>query len=79
MGWLPSTHGGGVRSSSSNFLTPTVLERPNLHLLTDVHVTRLIFENESENAEPVVKGVEFVIRDAEGLRLASLNLERVIH
>ncbi|KAF9506431.1 GMC oxidoreductase [Hydnum rufescens UP504] len=57
VGWLPGSNGGGIRSSSTNYLTAEVIERPNLHILTGAHVTRILFKNDGD--EPVAIGVEF--------------------
>ncbi|KAF9517673.1 GMC oxidoreductase [Hydnum rufescens UP504] len=57
IGWLPGSNGGGTRSTSTDYLTPEVIQRPNLHILTGAHVTKVLFKNEGD--EPVAVGVEF--------------------
>ena len=54
-GWLFGTTGKGGRSSSNAYFSAAG-DRPNLHVLRNVHVTRLLF---SEGPELTVTGVEF--------------------
>lgn len=43
VGWLQSTIGGGMRSSSAtSYLAPHFLERPNLDVLVNTRVTRIL-------------------------------------
>jgi choline dehydrogenase-like flavoprotein len=57
VGWVPGSNGGGIRSASTDYLTAEVIQRPNLHILTGAHVTKILFKNEGD--EPVAIGVEF--------------------
>ncbi|KAF8318213.1 alcohol oxidase [Clavulina sp. PMI_390] len=43
LGYLPSSVGGGVRSSSYNYLSNSVQARPNLDIVWTTHVTKLNF------------------------------------
>lgn len=55
IGWLPTSTGGGVRSSSMNYLTEDILNaRPNVDLLLNTRVTSLTFTN---SRVPTVSGV----------------------
>ncbi|KAF9517671.1 GMC oxidoreductase [Hydnum rufescens UP504] len=77
VGWLPGSNGGGVRSSSTDYLTAEVVKRPNLHILTGAHVTKVLFNNEGD--EPVATGVEFVESlncEESQLRLLSTDLSK---
>ncbi|KAJ7635273.1 alcohol oxidase [Roridomyces roridus] len=43
LGWLQSTIGGGKRSSSArSYLAPEFIQRPNLHVLLNAQVSRLV-------------------------------------
>ncbi|KAG6854277.1 hypothetical protein C0991_008522 [Blastosporella zonata] len=58
-GWTQSTIKGGKRSSSAtSYLAPKFAERPNLHVLTNTRVTRVI-QTGTHNGCRVFKGVEF--------------------
>ncbi|KAI0066577.1 aryl-alcohol oxidase-like protein [Artomyces pyxidatus] len=76
VGWLPSTHGGGVRSSSNTYLK-LAEGRANLDLVTGAQVTKLIFAPDSEDKEPAVVGVEFA-SDAESPRFEVKASKEVI-
>lgn len=54
VGWLPASIGGGVRSTSMNYLTSTVLARSNLDMLINTRVTTLTY---SSSTAPTVNGV----------------------
>ncbi|KAI0052734.1 GMC oxidoreductase [Auriscalpium vulgare] len=58
LGWLPATHGGGVRSSSNNYLKTTD-GRKNIDILTGAYATKLLFAPAAEGSDPAVVGVEF--------------------
>lgn len=59
-GYVPATSGGGVRSSSSRYMTAAYLARPNLDLLLNTHVLSLTYApSPSSNANPIVNGVTF--------------------
>ncbi|KAF8304370.1 aryl-alcohol oxidase-like protein [Clavulina sp. PMI_390] len=47
LGWLPSSTGGGVRSSSYNYLSAAVQARPNLDIVWDTRVVKLTFKTGS--------------------------------
>ncbi|KAF8318210.1 aryl-alcohol-oxidase from pleurotus Eryingii [Clavulina sp. PMI_390] len=47
LGWLPGSTGGGVRSSSYNYLSDAVQARSNLDILWDTHVVKLTFKSGS--------------------------------
>ncbi|KAJ7054158.1 pyranose dehydrogenase [Mycena amicta] len=61
LGWLQSTVGGGLRSSSaSSYLADTFTQRANLDVLVHAQVTRLIgADSKATNGKPTFSGVEF--------------------
>jgi len=59
VGWLPGSNGAGTRSTSTDYLTPEVTQRSNLHILTGAHVTKILFKHGHGIHEPVATGVEF--------------------
>ncbi|KZT38918.1 alcohol oxidase [Sistotremastrum suecicum HHB10207 ss-3] len=57
--WLQATINGSVRSSSATaYLAPQFLARPNLDILIEQQVTKIIF-TQSGKAEPHASGIEF--------------------
>ncbi|KAJ7856682.1 aryl-alcohol oxidase-like protein [Mycena olivaceomarginata] len=65
IGWLQSTIGHGVRSSSATaYLAPEFVRRGNLHVLLHARVTRLVGGRRADNGELMFGGVEFM-RDGE--------------
>ncbi|GLB38730.1 putative aryl-alcohol oxidase [Lyophyllum shimeji] len=59
IGWTPFTIDGGVRSSSAtSYLAPQFAKRPNLHVLINARVTRVV-QTGTSHGIPVFKGVEF--------------------
>ncbi|KAG6919213.1 hypothetical protein DXG01_008005 [Tephrocybe rancida] len=59
IGWTQSTIKGGERSSSAtSYLAQKFAERPNLHVLTNARVTRVL-QTDTVNGVPVFRGVEF--------------------
>jgi hypothetical protein len=64
-GWLQSTIGHGVRSSSATaYLAPEFVRRGNLHVLLHARATRLVRGRRADNGELMFGGVEFM-RDGE--------------
>ncbi|SJL14163.1 uncharacterized protein ARMOST_17618 [Armillaria ostoyae] len=63
IGWHQKTIGNGTRSSSeASYLGPEYIDRANLYVLVDSHVTRILVENGStvdQNSEPYFDSVEF--------------------
>lgn len=56
----------GVRvSTESAYLTPSVLARPNLKVVTEARVTHILFDSSPEE-EPRAIGVKFSAFDARG-------------
>ncbi|KAI6123544.1 hypothetical protein EDD16DRAFT_1701633 [Pisolithus croceorrhizus] len=50
----------GVRvSTEAAYLTPTVLARPNLKVVTEARVTKVLFDTSTRNGIPRATGVEF--------------------
>ncbi|KAJ6594851.1 pyranose dehydrogenase [Mycena capillaripes] len=59
VGWTQSTIGGGERSTSATgYLTPKVMKRPNLHLLLNAQVSKLVNPSR-KNGIPSFGGVQF--------------------
>ncbi|KAJ7201522.1 aryl-alcohol-oxidase from pleurotus Eryingii [Mycena rebaudengoi] len=59
LGWIQSTINGGQRSSAAtSYLGPSFMSRPNLHVLINSHVTRLI-KTGVDHGKPAFRGVEF--------------------
>jgi hypothetical protein len=64
-GWLQSTIGHGVRSSSATaYLAPEFVRRGNLHVLLHARATRLVGGRRADHGELMFGGVEFM-RDGE--------------
>lgn len=58
-GWTPLTVGNGTRSSSqTSYLGPKYIRRPNLHVLTDARVTRIL-DTKRISQSPSFDAVEF--------------------
>ncbi|KAJ6617584.1 pyranose dehydrogenase [Mycena sp. CBHHK59/15] len=58
VGWLQETIGGGERSSAAtSYLSPKFQQRPNLHILLNAQVSRLL--GNTANGGAVFHGVEF--------------------
>ncbi|KAM7220113.1 hypothetical protein V8F06_004441 [Rhypophila decipiens] len=51
--------------AASAYLTPEVLERPNLVVMTDTLVSKVMFDTTSKDPEPVAIGVEVVTKDGQ--------------
>lgn len=56
VGWLQSSIGSGARSSSATAYLTQALERPNIDVIIETQVTRLIQTDHSN--PPVFRGVE---------------------
>ncbi|KAK0460465.1 aryl-alcohol-oxidase from pleurotus Eryingii [Desarmillaria tabescens] len=61
IGWIQYTIGNGTRSSSqTSYLGPMYIGRPNLHILTNAYVTRILQSNtQNTKGEPTFDAVEF--------------------
>ncbi|KAI0045450.1 GMC oxidoreductase [Auriscalpium vulgare] len=57
IGWVQSTSGNGVRSSSATAYLHPILDRPNLDLLVDTQATRVL-QTGSRHGIPILRGVE---------------------
>ncbi|KAF8888875.1 alcohol oxidase [Infundibulicybe gibba] len=59
LGWIQLTIGGGMRSSSSSaYLAPSFLARPNLHVVVGAEVSRVI-KTGMKNGLPTFNSVQF--------------------
>ncbi|KAK7055884.1 mitochondrial choline dehydrogenase [Favolaschia claudopus] len=59
LGWLQSTIKGGQRSSAAtSYLGPSFMSRPNLHVLVNSRVTRLI-QTGTDKGKPAFRSAEF--------------------
>ncbi|KAJ7653271.1 aryl-alcohol oxidase [Mycena polygramma] len=59
LGWLQSTIGGGMRSSSAtSYLAPQFIGRENLHVLLHAQVSRLV-NAQNTTGKPSFSGVQF--------------------
>ncbi|KAK0196139.1 pyranose dehydrogenase [Armillaria mellea] len=65
IGWHQKTVGNGTRSSSeTSYLGPEYIDRENLHVLVNSHVTRILITNESNvDKKPYFNSVEFTQDD----------------
>ncbi|KAG7445389.1 aryl-alcohol oxidase-like protein [Guyanagaster necrorhizus] len=73
VGWAPYTIGNGTRSSSqTSYLGTKFIGRPNLHVLTSVHVTRILQSNITSDSGPTFDAVEFT-QDAGGDKIFELK------
>ncbi|KAF8888805.1 alcohol oxidase [Infundibulicybe gibba] len=71
LGWFQMTAGGGKRSSSStSYLGPSFLSRPNLHVVVGAEVSRVI-KTGMKGGLPVFNTVEFRSGKGPLLRLAA--------
>ncbi|KAK0462726.1 aryl-alcohol oxidase precursor, partial [Armillaria novae-zelandiae] len=81
IGWSPYTVGNGTRSSSqTSYLGPSYIGRPNLHVLTHTHVTRILqSKTNSTNGALTFNAVEFTQDAGATLHtLAPVNLKEII-
>ncbi|KAJ3817824.1 hypothetical protein F5880DRAFT_1705903 [Lentinula raphanica] len=69
LGWLQATIDGGNRSSAAtSYLGPEYINRPNLHVLINTRVTRILQDNSStSNSSPRLATVDFA-QDPDGPR-----------
>ncbi|KAJ6524226.1 aryl-alcohol oxidase precursor [Mycena vulgaris] len=59
VGWVQSTINGGQRSSAAtSYLGPAFMSRPNLHVLVNARVTRIIHTG-TDGGKPAFRAVEF--------------------
>ncbi|TBU39603.1 FAD/NAD(P)-binding domain-containing protein [Dichomitus squalens] len=58
IGWMQGTYGNGMRSSASTAYIEPVLSRPNLDVLVETTVTKLIQTGEASGT-PLFRGVQF--------------------
>ncbi|KAJ7026999.1 alcohol oxidase [Mycena alexandri] len=78
VGWLQFTIGGGERSSAAtSYLTPQVQQRPNLHILLDARVVRLV-ANTTDDGQVAFHRVEFSHNQSPSLSIATANKEIVL-
>ncbi|KAJ7510648.1 aryl-alcohol oxidase [Mycena galericulata] len=64
VGWLQSTIDGGQRSSAAtSYLGPAFVSRPNLHVLVNARVTRII-QTGVDQGNPAFRAVEFTQTEA---------------
>ncbi|KAF9458550.1 aryl-alcohol-oxidase from pleurotus Eryingii [Collybia nuda] len=78
IGWIQTTINGSRRSSSAtSYLGPNFINRPNLHVLLNARVTRLLSENGGPNTGASFKTVEFV-QNLNGSRLRVTASKEVI-
>ncbi|KAF5371725.1 hypothetical protein D9758_003500 [Tetrapyrgos nigripes] len=78
--WMQSTILNGERSSAATaYLAPnTVQQRPNLHILVNATVTRILPTNASNEEQLAFDGVEFTQDDGETLQTVKGNKEIVL-
>ncbi|KAK0222756.1 pyranose dehydrogenase [Armillaria nabsnona] len=78
IGWHQKTVGNGTRSSSETaYLGPEYINRENLHVLVDSHVTRILVANNSNvDKQPYFDSVEFT-QDA-GKTIHTLSVRKEI-
>lgn len=77
VGYMPSTIGGGKRSSSATAHLDPALGRKNLTVLTGWQVTKLVSSG-NNGGKVVVKGVEVGRKDEPGSVTLILTLHRLI-
>ncbi|KIK16085.1 GMC oxidoreductase [Pisolithus microcarpus 441] len=71
----------GVRvSTEAAYLTPTVLARPNLKVVTEARVTKIIFDTSTQHRNPRAIGVEFssFVQKGSGKRFRAMARNEVI-
>ncbi|KAJ7242977.1 aryl-alcohol oxidase [Mycena rebaudengoi] len=77
VGWIQTTIGGGERSSSAvSYLAPAFIQRPNLHVLLNAQVSRILAEN-SSGRDIHFSQVEFS-QNAKALFIVAASKEIVI-
>ncbi|KAK0479237.1 aryl-alcohol oxidase precursor [Armillaria novae-zelandiae] len=81
IGWAPYTVGNGTRSSSeTSYLAATFIGRPNLHVLTNAYVTRILQSvTQDTNVPPTFDAVEFTQDAGATLHtLAPIGIKEII-
>ncbi|KAJ7139037.1 pyranose dehydrogenase [Mycena epipterygia] len=77
VGWLQGTIGGGERSSAAtSYLSPEVQERPNLHILLNAQVVRVL-ANKTEQGV-AFHSVEFSLNQSPSLSTVTANKEIIL-
>ncbi|KAF8168607.1 aryl-alcohol oxidase precursor [Mycena galopus ATCC 62051] len=77
LGWLQATIDDGQRSSAAtSYLGPNFISRPNLHVLLNAHVTRIVQTGEDQG-RPAFRSVEFT-QNATGPRTIVSATKEVI-
>ncbi|KAK0222762.1 aryl-alcohol oxidase precursor [Armillaria nabsnona] len=82
IGWHQKTVGNGTRSSSeTSYLGPEYIDRVNLYVLVDSHVTRILVENDStvdQDSEPYFDSVEFTQDAGKTMHTVSARKEIIL-
>ncbi|KAK0479236.1 aryl-alcohol oxidase precursor [Armillaria novae-zelandiae] len=81
IGWVAYTVGNGTRSSSqASYLGARYIGRPNLHILTHTHVTRILHSKAKDtNGPPTLGAVEFTQDAGTTLHtLAPVHLKEIV-
>ncbi|KAF8218301.1 aryl-alcohol oxidase-like protein [Mycena galopus ATCC 62051] len=77
VGWLQETIGGGERSSAAtSYLTPDVQQRPNLHILLNARVFKLLAN--TSNDQVAFNGVQFSHSQSPSLSTVTATKEVVL-
>ncbi|KAF7307847.1 hypothetical protein MKEN_01145000 [Mycena kentingensis (nom. inval.)] len=77
LGWLQSTIGDGMRSSSAtSYLADHFLERKNLDVLLNAQVSKLVLSRDATRGKPSFSGVEF--RQGSSLFTATARKEIIL-
>ncbi|KAJ7471297.1 pyranose dehydrogenase [Mycena galericulata] len=77
VGWLQETIGGGERSSAAtSYLSSDVQERPNLHILLNAQVWRML--GNKTNGGAVFHGVQFSRDQSSSLSIATASKEIIL-
>ncbi|KAJ7149769.1 aryl-alcohol oxidase [Mycena crocata] len=78
VGWLQSTIDGGQRSSAAtSYLGPSFISRPNLHVLVNSRVTRII-KTGVDQGKPAFRAVEFTQTDTGRRTTVNATLEVIL-
>ncbi|KAH9480023.1 Pyranose dehydrogenase 3 [Psilocybe cubensis] len=80
-GWSQAVIDGpsGTRSSSSSgYLQKKILERPNLHVLVNAQVSRILHNSKAEAANPLFSSVEYRINGKGSLRTVTATKEIIL-
>ncbi|KAJ7654786.1 pyranose dehydrogenase [Mycena rosella] len=77
VGWLQFTIGGGERSSAAtSYLSPTIQQRPNLHILLNAQVFRLLANTTAQGV--TIHGVEFSHNESPALSTVTASKEIIL-